>query len=192
MSGLSTIRRASVFVLLGISVYATALAAAMAQASLQKRATMNDSVSVIARTDRDQYTPNDVMKVSASLRNDGDAPIYIDRRMFWTGFGGGLELEIRDEHGKRVPVHALSDAIMPPPSLNDTSILIRLDPGFFYGTSIKLRVGQFLKPGRYSIRIIYKSWLQKDDVAAQLRDLPALWQTAPQIISKPVWVDVTK
>jgi len=39
------------------------------------------------------------------------------------------------------------------------SILIRLDEGFFYGTSVNLLVKDFFsKPGRYSIRVMYKSW----------------------------------
>ena len=131
------------------------------------------------------------MKVSAALQNNSDKQVYVDRRMFWTGFGGGLKLEIKDEQGKSLPASALSDAIMPPPKEGDTSILIPLDEGFLYGTSENLLVKDFFpKPGKYSIRVIYKSWLRKEFVAPHLRDLPALWADTPEIASEPVWIEI--
>lgn len=158
-----------------------------------KTSSAAQSVRVVIWTDHAKYSLRDSVKLSASLQNAGDAPIYVDRRMFWTGFGGGLELEIRDEQGKHLPARLLSDAIMPPPKEDDTSILIRLDEGFFYGTSVNLRAKDFFpKPGRYSIRVIYKSWLRKEFVAPQLRDLPAVWEDTPQIASAPVWIKVTR
>ena len=154
---------------------------------------MSQSVSVVARTDRNRYSRDSVLRLSAYLRNDGDGPVYVDGRMFWTGFGGGLELQIHDANGKRLPARVMSDAIMPPPAENDKSILIRLDPGFFYGTSINLKVNDFFpEPGRYSIRVVYKSWLRRESVAPQLRSLPALWENTPQITSEPVWIEVAK
>jgi hypothetical protein len=150
-------------------------------------------ISVVIWTDHGKYLLGDSVKLNASLQNTGDAPVYVDRRMFWTGFGGSLKLEISDEQGKPIPARVLSDAIMPPPKEGDTSILIRLDEGFFYGTSVNLLVKDFFpKPGRYSLRVIYKSWLRKEFVAPQLRDLPAVWADTPQIASAPVWIDVAQ
>jgi len=150
-------------------------------------------ISVVVWTDHAKYSPPDSVKLDVSLHNTGDAPVYVDRRMFWTGLGGGLKLEISDEQGKPVPARVLSDAIMPPPKEGDMSILIRLDEGFFYGTSVNLLVKDFFsKPGRYSIRVMYKSWLRKEFVAPQLRDLPAIWADTPQIDSAPVWIDVAQ
>jgi hypothetical protein len=150
-------------------------------------------ISVVIWTDHGKYLRGDSVKLNAALQNTGDASVYVDRRMFWTGFGGGLKLEIRDEQGKSLPARALSDAIMPPPKEGDTSILVRLDQGFFYGTSVNLLVKDFFpKPGRYSVRVIYKSWLRKEFVPLQLRDLPALWADTPEIASEPVWIDVTQ
>jgi hypothetical protein len=155
--------------------------------------TMSHSVSVIVRTDRERYSPADAVKINASLQNNGGGPIYIDRRMFWTGLGGGLKLDIMDEHGKHLPAHFFSDAIMPPPMEGDASILIRLDQGFFYGNSVNLLVKEFFPaPGRYSIRVTYKSWLRRESVAPQLRSLPAIWEDAPQISSEPIWINVTQ
>lgn len=150
------------------------------------------SLSLVIWTDRPKYSRRGGLTLNASLQNNGDERVYVDRRMFWTGFGGGLDLEIRDAMGKRVPSQLLSDAIMPPPKEGDTSILVPLDAGFFYGTSVNIKVGDFFKkPGRYSIRVTYKSWLRKEFVVPQLRDLPAVWADAPAIASEPIWIEIT-
>jgi hypothetical protein len=150
-------------------------------------------VRVVICTDHAKYGLRDSMKLSASLQNTTDEPVYVDRRMFWTGYGGGLKLEIRDERGEPLPARVLSDAIMPPPVEGDTSILIRLDEGFSYGTWVNLSVKDFFpKPGRYSIRVIYKSWLRREFVAPQLRDLPAIWADTSDIPSDQMWVDVVQ
>jgi hypothetical protein len=168
--------------------------AAISQVPTQENtADMNHSIDLIVRTDHMRYSREDSIQISASLRNEGNAPIYIDRRMFWTGVGGGLGLEILDDHGKHLPARVLSDAMMPPLNQGDASILIRLDEEFFYGTSVTLKVKEFFpKPGRYSIRVIYKSQLRKESVVPQLRNLPVLWEDTPYITSKPTWVDVTQ
>jgi hypothetical protein len=150
-------------------------------------------VSVVIRTDHGKYSLGDTVKLDVSLHNTGDREVYVDRRMFWGGIGSGLVLEIRDQQGKHVPLHLLYDHIMPPPKEGDTSILVRLDGGFFYGTEMDfLAKDGFPKPGRYSIRVTYKSWLPKEFVAAQLRGLPALWAEAPAITSEPIWIEVTR
>jgi len=165
---------------------------AFSQTAPQKDA-MSSSVVVVAQTDRRIYSTADSIKISAALENTGGKIVYVDRRMFWTGLSGGLKLDIVDEHGKHLPAHFLSDAMMPPPREGDSSILVRLDSGFFYGTSVNLIAKDFFpKPGRYSIRVIYKSWLHKDSVPPELRGLPALWEDTPQIASEPVWIEITQ
>lgn len=166
---------------------------AQSQVSQRTEASTAQPLRLVVWTDQGKYLLRDSVKVNAALQNTGNKPVYVDRRMFWTGFGGGLKLEVRDEQGKSLPVRPLSDAIMPPPKEGDTSILIPLDEGFLYGTSVNLLAKDFFpKPGRYSIRVIYKSWLRKEFVAPQLRDLPALWADTPEIASEPLWIDVTQ
>ena len=117
--------------------------------------------------------------------------MYIDRRIYWTGSVGGFVLEIRDERGKILPSSFLSDALMPPPKEGEKSIFLQLQPGFLYGSYMHLKVKDFFpKPGRYSLRVAYKSWLIKETIAPELRNLPALWQDSPEIISEPVWIHV--
>jgi hypothetical protein len=120
---------------------------------------------------------DDILDVS--LRNTGDRTIFIDRRIFCCGIGSGLELRVRDEKGKEVPLHVMTEEIMPPPKEGDASTLIRLEEGFFYGTSLDLLLKDTVpKPGKYSVQVIYKSWLRKEFLAPQLRDLPALRNSA--------------
>lgn len=150
-------------------------------------------VRVVVRTNHEKYSLGDALKLDVSLQNSGSQTVYVDRRMFWGGFGGGLKLEIADSQGRPVPSRMLNDALMPPPSEADTSLLIRLDEGFFYGTKLDLPVRHvFPKPGRYSLRVIYKSWLRRDFVAPQLRGLPAVWADSPEIASNPVWIDIAQ
>jgi hypothetical protein len=113
--------------------------------------------------------------------------------MFWTGFGGGLSLELRNAKGNLIPIHLLSDSIMLPPSESDSYILVPLEEGFFYGTSVNLRASEiFGKPGRYSLRVVYKSWLRKESVAPELRNLPAVWADAPEIVSDWISIVITR
>jgi hypothetical protein len=189
-------RRVRIYLLAIFAIFLSQIGVKMAPSQISQRAETSSEgqlVSVVIWTDHAKCSLQDSVKLNASLQNIGDAPVYVDRRMFWTGLGGGLKLEINDEQGKPVPARVLSDAIMPPPKEGDTSILIRLDEGFFYGTSVNLLVKDFFpKPGRYSIRVIYKSWLRKEFVAPQLRDLPAIWADTPEIASAPVWIDVAQ
>lgn len=164
---------------------------APSQVSQQATSSAGQPINVLIRTDREKYSTGDTVKVEVSLQNTSDATVYVDRRMFWGGFAGGLKLEVSDEQGKPVPSPVLHDAMMPPPKEGDTSILVRLDSGFFYGTWLDLPVkASFPKPGRYSLRVIYKSWLRKEFVAPQLRDLPALWADSPAMTSERAWVEI--
>jgi hypothetical protein len=150
-------------------------------------------IKVTTWTDRGKYSLGDTVRINVSLQNTGSEEVYIDRRMFWTGLSGGLKLEIDDENGNALPAQGLSDAMMPPPNIEDTSILIRLDEGFFYGTFVNLKVKSFFpKPGKYFIQVTYMSMLDKEFVAPQLRGLPALWYGTPSIASDPVRIDVTQ
>ena len=151
------------------------------------------SVSLIVWTDRGKYSLGDGVKVNAALQNNGGEPVYVDRRMFFTGYGGGLELDMKDEKGEPITARPYSHAILPQPRPDDLSVLVRLDDGYFYGTSVGLLVKDFFpKPGRYSIRVNYKSMIGKRFVAPQLRDLPALWDDSPEIDSNTVWIEVTQ
>jgi hypothetical protein len=154
---------------------------------------VSQHISVVIRTDQAKYSLSDSVKLDVSLENIGDNPAYVDRRMYWGGLTGGLKVEISDEQGKPVPSPILQDAPISSPKPEDTSILVRLNNRFFYGTRLDVQVKDwFPKPGRYAMRVVYKSWLQKDAVPPQLRNLPAIWADTPPIRSAPVWIDVSQ
>jgi hypothetical protein len=160
----------------------------------QPTSQIGKALTLLVWTDHERYSLQSSVTVNAVLRNNGSNVVYLDRRMFWTGYGGGLELEISDGYGRRLPARLLSDAIMPPPQKQlDLSDLIRLDAGFLYGTSVILRTSDFFpKPGRYTIRVTYKSWLRKEQVEPQLRDLPVVWAETPEIRSEPLRITVDR
>jgi len=182
------------FVLFSIFLVATGAKIASSQVS-QRSETPEPGkhLRMVINTDHEKYSLNGSLKLNALLENSGDSTVYVDRRMFWTGLSGGLKLVISDERGNFLPAQPLSDALIPPPVEGDTSILVPLDRGFLYGTSVNLLIKAFFpNAGRYSIRVIYNSMLPKELVAPQLRGLPALWSGTPSIRSEPVWIDVTQ
>lgn len=156
-----------------------------------ERSSPSQPIRLVICTDHEKYSLGDSVTISALLENTGENPVYVDRRMFWTGLSGGLKLVISDERGHVLPAQPFSDAMMPAPRPEDTSILFPLNRGFLYGTSLRLLVkGFFPKPGRYSIRVIYQSMISKESVAPQLRNLPALWSDTPSIASEPIRIEV--
>lgn len=156
----------------------------------QKEFAAAHSVKLVVKADREHYSLQDTIELSVALRNEGDTAIYVDRRMFW-GYGGGLELEIRDQHDKEIPPKLRDDALMPPSAEGDTSVLNRIDPGFFYGRLRKLSLKEYFQaPGNYNIRVRYKSWLRKEEVDTRLRSLPVIWADLPAIESAPISIAI--
>src|SRR5260370_40823633 len=176
-----------------ISLFPRSGETAGSQASrLSHRPAPDRRVRMVTYADDEKDSSGDSLTINALPENTGHNQVYVDRRMFWTGLSGGLKLVISDQRGHFLPAQPFSDAMMPPPRPEDTSILIPLNSGFLYGTSIRLPVQGFLrKPGRYSIRVIYQSMIAKEFVAPQLRNLPALWSDTPSIPSDRVWIEVS-
>src|SRR6266852_102032 len=174
-------QRICLYTISAILLFPTGAEIAVCQASRPPRRPVQDRrVRMVIFTDREKYSLGEFLTINALLENTGDEPVYVDRRMFWTGLSGGLKLVISDQRGHVLPAQPFSDAMMPAPRPEDTSILIPLDSGCLNGTSLRLLVkGFFPKPGTYSIRVIYQSMLPKELVAPQLRNLPALWSDTP-------------
>jgi len=149
------------------------------------------SLRLVISTERKKYSLQDSVELDVALRNVGDASVYIDRRMEWGGYGAGLKLDIRDEQGRNVPDSLLNDAIMPPPAKDDPWPLVRLDEGRLYGAWVNLPIEKlFHSPGKYSIRVVYKSWLRKEYLEPRLRKLPVIWWDDPPVVSDPIWIEV--
>ena len=152
-----------------------------------------NSLRVTVWTNHEKYSLNDSLDLAVTIQNLSSEAVFIDRRMYWSGYGGGLKLVISDENGAFLPSHFSGGAIMPPPRPDDTTLLVRLDLGYCYGTTLSFIVKDNIpKTGKYAIRVMYKSWLPKDLVAPQLRQLPALWKESPPILSDPVWITIVR
>jgi hypothetical protein len=161
--------------------------------SIASEKTKNDSaeslLKVLIRTDREKYSVKDVVKLCIWFEADGW--IFIDGRMLLGGPVYGLTLEVNDEWGKPVRFGTFADARLPPPPPRD-GVLVALDEDSFYGTRIKLNVKQiFQKPGKYSIRVIYKGWVERGKDPPPLEDLLPIWE-APSVPSEPVWIKITR
>lgn len=167
--------------------------ASPAELSGAESVTASSVISVHAQASGGRFTSGDVVRLSVSLQNDSERTVYVDRRLVWGGHAGGLRIEIRDRHGKVVPSRMLADAMMPPPQPEDITLLVRLERGCFYGTHLELPVKEtFPEPGRYSIIVGYKSWLRREHVGAQLRDVAAVWADAPEVVSNTVMIEVVR
>jgi hypothetical protein len=148
-------------------------------------------IDVVIWTDKTVYSRADSVEVFVLLRNTANAIVYVDRRMFWGGLAGGLDIVITDEHGKAVPPPFAGDALMPPPKDKNMSTLIRLDRDSFYGTSLVFPVeGWIDRAGRYSIRVVYLSHLRPEYFPPEIGKLPVVWADAGVIESAPRWIEV--
>lgn len=148
-------------------------------------------IDVVIWTDKTVYSQTDSVEVFVLLRNTAHETVYVDRRMFWGGLAGGLDLVITDELGEPVPPAIFRDALMPPPKEKDMSTLIRLEPGFFYGTRLVFPVEKWIRrAGRYSIRAEYTSHLRPDHFSAEIQKLAVVWADAGLIESAPRWIEV--
>ena len=146
-------------------------------------------VTLIVRMNAKIVSLRGSLVLDALLHNGGDETAYVDRRLFWGVHPGGLLVQVRDEAGRSVPSRFQHAAIMPPPNPSDLSVLSRLDPGFLYGVGLRTpAITLFPKGGKYSLRVVYQSWLAKESVSESLQDLPAIWAGAPAIASD--WIPV--
>jgi hypothetical protein len=157
---------------------------------MQKSSQPTSALKLIISTNKEKYSTHDPVVLNVSITNEGDSRTYIDRRMYW-GYGGGLMLEIADKDGKQIPSKMRDDAIMPPPLRNDPVPLVPLDEGHFYGITRILAVNDiFHAPGKYAIRVTYKSWLQPEDLSPVLRKLSVVWAEHSRVESEPVWIEI--
>ncbi len=150
-------------------------------------------LTVAIRMGSRKFKLGETLKFDVVLTNKTSESIYVDRRMYCCGIGSGLELRILDSNGNRVPLRMAIEQLAPPPQEGDLSILVRLDEGYLYGTQLELPLKDNLpKPGRYSLRVIYKSVLHREFLSAQLRNLAIISDQTPAIPSEPLWFEITK
>lgn len=147
--------------------------------------------SVFLRTDKGSYSLAGSLAIDAGIMNSGADPIYVYGWISW-GYGGGLVIRLRNDHGKEIaPV--LRDDTMLPPENDDSSMFVKLrEGGDFFGTHREIAVKDLVKrPGKYTLQIEYRSPLSCNFVGSNLQKLPALWHEDASIFSKQVPFEVT-
>lgn len=150
-------------------------------------------IGVRIATDKTSYGLVETITLTFLLRNEGSEDVYVDSRMFWTGLSGALQLQIEDERGNRVGRCGGSDAMLPPPEDDDPALLVRLAEGAFYGTTLKIPVRQCLgTAGRFTVRALYRSNLDRDFVPLRLRTLRALWSPSPVKVAEAIQLQVAE
>jgi len=146
-------------------------------------------IDVVVRANKQSYSQADVVRLYISLENVSDEIIYVDRSLLLGGPIYGLGVEIKNEEGKAVCCGFVDAHLPPPPPMKDA--LIRLDENRFYGMWVDLNLKEFsLKPGQYSIRASYRSYLERGDAPPRLEDLSPVWRTQP-IPSAPISIRVS-
>jgi hypothetical protein len=131
------------------------------------------------------------MTCDTALRNDGLAPIFLYNQLDY-GPGADLTIRIEDGRGQVVNPPFLADAVPPPPSAHDVSVLVRLEGAQFFGIRRASSVKDFFpRPGEYRFRVTYSSILYPGLLDEKVRGLNILWRGHPPIVSPWVTIQVT-
>jgi hypothetical protein len=152
-----------------------------------------NKVRVWLRINSAKYSIRDSMVLDAALRNEGEEPVFIYGKMAW-GYGGGLVIRLRNQEGKEMAPAVRDDTMLPPPpSDNDQTIFVRIEPDNFFGTRRVLPVKDLVtEPGKYSLQVEYRSPASCQFFDPKLQQMPALWHEDPSIFSTQVPLEVVQ
>jgi len=155
-------------------------------------------LSLAIRAEQQAYEMSDVVRLSTQLTNVGEGTLYLFGDVCWNP-GNFLTIHVFTPEGKEVSGKSdfLRDCLPPPPSKNDTTRFLKLDPDSFYGVIEKFSVRELVPgPGEYDIVVYYEAALSSDsirryggDKIAALpiwtRDQPLLTSNRLRIMVKP-------
>jgi len=147
-----------------------------------------EDVHVLLVCDKTKASLKQNLTLDASVRNDGPDDIYLFQSMEW-GYGGGMDLYVEDQSGRRVgPTHS---SLEPPPTPDDPTVLVRLEQGCFYGFRGHMDVSYLVpREGRYTMKVIYRTPFTRDLLNDRLRKLPILTLEDPPLESNKLVLEV--
>src|SRR6202021_2680040 len=115
-------------------------------------------------TEQRDYRSGDTLRIETRFTNSGTQSFYLlGDELCWNP-GKLLNVHVFNASGKEVSGHSdfLRDCVPPPPSRDDTSRFIELEPGSFEGFAEKFDVRELVpEPGGYDLVVKYKSGLSK-------------------------------
>jgi hypothetical protein len=131
------------------------------------------------------YAPTDTVNLTVAIENEGRSSFYVYRSLEWgwTGLWWGLS----DGANKPVRLNQPVTAPLPPPPLGDKSELVELEPGYFYGTQLRVALSDYhLKPGAYFIWFRYRS----NYSAGEGFGLPILTSDDGEIVANKIEISI--
>ena len=142
--------------LLGTSLLILCVACA---ASAQSDAKPTLTLSCTAN--KPSYLPQETADLTIAVENQGTSTFYVYNVLEWGWAGIGIRLV--DDSGRIVPPksHIIP---LPPPPISKKELLVRIEPGYFYGTHLYVALSHYsLKPGVYFLQASYRSNWSKQD-----------------------------
>lgn len=137
-------------------------------------------LSLAIRADQQAYGMADVVPLSTQFTNVGEGTLYLFDDVCWNP-GNFLTIHVFTAGGKEVSGKSdfLRDCLPPPPSKNDTTRFLKLDPDSFYGVIEKFSVRELVPgPGEYDIVVYYEAALSSDSIRRYGGD---------KIATLPIW-----
>jgi hypothetical protein len=126
------------------------------------------------------YRMKDSVHLDTRLKNIGAEPFYIFNDMCWN-MANHLTLEVLDESGNYVKSHsdAKDDCLPAPPPKNDTSGLIKMEPGSFEAITDNFDVRELVPgPGEYDLVVHYHSGISQEWISQY---------GGPKMAALPIW-----
>jgi hypothetical protein len=114
-------------------------------------------------TEKREYRMDDTLQLETRFTNSGTQTFYVFDEFCWNP-GNLLNIHAFNPSGKEVSGHSvfLRDCVPPPPSRDDTSRFIELEPGSFEGFAEKFAVRELVpEPGEYDLIVNYQSVISK-------------------------------
>lgn len=147
-------------------------------------------------TEKPEYRMGDGLRLETRFTNDGTAPFYLFDDLCWNP-GNLLNIHAFNHLGKEVFGHSdfLRDCVPPPPSRNDTSRFIQLEPGAFEASAEEFDLGELVPaPGEYDLVVYYHSGISKEWISryggSKLAALSVWTSEYPQLSSNRLHITV--
>lgn len=119
-------------------------------------------------TEKVEYRMGDSLRLETRFTNTGTSTFYLFDALCWWNPANLLNVHAFNGSGKEVFGHSdfLRDCVPPPPSRDDTSRFIKLEPRAFEAFAEKFDIPELVPgPGEYDLAVYYHSGISEDWIA---------------------------